>query len=55
MTTALSLEAVMMGLHDELDRGFFVHQQALLDRDFVRAGQALAAHRDRIERHMADE
>lgn len=55
MTPVPSLETVMMGLHDELDRGFFVHQQALLDRDFGRAGQALAAHRDRIDRHMADE
>ncbi|HEX6811280.1 MAG TPA: hemerythrin domain-containing protein [Planctomycetota bacterium] len=49
------LTRVMMGLHDELAQAFFVQQQALLDRDFVRAGRLLAAYREALLAHMRDE
>jgi len=49
------LERTMMGVHDELDHGFFVHQQALLDRDLASAATRLEAYRELIARHMADE
>lgn len=47
--------ATMMGLHGLLEEQFFAHQQALLDRDFVRAAACLADYRDRLFRHMQDE
>lgn len=49
------LPARMMGLHAELERRFFAHQQALLDRDFARAARELAGYRERLWLHMADE
>lgn len=45
----------MMGLHDEFAQAFFGHQQALLDRDFDRAGAALHRYRERLLAHMHDE
>lgn len=45
----------MMGLHDEFAQAFFLHQQALLDRDFARAARTLAAYRERLLAHMHDE
>ena len=45
----------MMGLHDDLAQRFFLHQQALLDRDFVRAALHLAGYRERLLWHMQDE
>jgi len=45
----------MMGLHAQLDEHFFVHQQALLDRDFARAQRLLADYRERLFAHMQDE
>lgn len=45
----------MMGLHTELDRRFFVHQQALLDRDFVLATARLDAFLEVLLQHLADE
>jgi hemerythrin-like domain-containing protein len=45
----------MMGLHDDLAQRFFLHQQALLDRDFVRAASHLAGYRERLLWHMQDE
>ena len=45
----------MMALHTRLDARFFAHQQALLDRDFPRAAAELAAYRERLWRHVADE
>jgi hypothetical protein len=45
----------MMGLHDELAQAFFVQQQALLDRDFARAGRLLAVYRDALLAHVRDE
>ena len=45
----------MMRLHDDLAQRFFAHQQALLDRDFVRGALLLAAYRERLLRHMEDE
>lgn len=44
-----------MALHDALDARFFVHQCALLDRDFARAAEALADYRTRLFAHMHDE
>ena len=44
-----------MGLHDDLALRFFAHQQALLDRDFVRAALQLAGYRQRLLWHMQDE
>lgn len=44
-----------MGLHDEFAQAFFGHQQALLDRDFVRAGAELQRYRERLLAHMHDE
>lgn len=49
------LTRVMMGLHDEFAQAFFLHQQALLDRDFPRAGRELARYRERLQAHMRDE
>jgi hemerythrin-like domain-containing protein len=49
------LTRVMMGVHDELGHAFFLHQQALLDRDFVRAASELAAYRAALFAHIADE
>lgn len=45
----------MMGLHDTFAEAFFAHQQALLDRDFVRAGAVLAHYRTALWAHMQDE
>ncbi|MFY9341631.1 MAG: hemerythrin domain-containing protein [Planctomycetota bacterium] len=45
----------MMALHDELARGFFTHQVALLDRDHARALAALTTYRDHLLAHAADE
>ena len=55
MATGPEFVARMMGLHDELDRRFFAHQRALLDRDFARAARELDAYRERLARHMHDE
>lgn len=52
---ATDLTHGMMGKHDEFAQAFFVHQQALLDRDFGRAGRALAAYRTALLAHMHDE
>ncbi|MBL8723898.1 MAG: hemerythrin domain-containing protein [Planctomycetes bacterium] len=49
------LETVMMGLHEQLDHELFVHQQALLDRDYVRAEAALATYAGHLRLHMQDE
>ncbi len=49
------LQFVMMGLHDEFAQAFFLHQQALLDRDFGRAARQLAVYRERLFQHMRDE
>lgn len=49
------LETVMMGLHEQLDHELFVHQQALLDRDHVRAEAALATYAGHLSAHMQDE
>lgn len=45
----------MMQLHELLERGFFAHQQALLNRDFKRAAATLAHYRERLAWHMEDE
>ena len=45
----------MMGVHDRLEAGFHAHQVALLDRDFARAGTALAAYRELLATHVDDE
>lgn len=45
----------MMGLHEHLDLHFFVHQQALLDRDFARATVHLEAYATRLLDHIHDE
>ena len=50
-----SLAEQMMGLHDSLDRAFFAHQCALLDRDFERAATTIDAYRSCLHRHAADE
>ncbi len=47
--------ATMMGLHEHLDLHFFRHQQALLDRDIVRATAHLAAYETRLLDHIHDE
>lgn len=47
--------AAMMRLHEDLDRRFFLHQQALLDRDFLRATAALEAFAACLFDHMHDE
>lgn len=52
---AADLETAMMALHDDLAQAFFRHQQALLDRDFARAGVELAGYRQRLAAHIADE
>ncbi len=49
------LASAMMGLHDELARTFFAHQVALLDRDFATAARHLAAYREHLFAHAADE
>lgn len=49
------LERLMMGLHDELDRRFFAHQRALLDREFTIAAALLDRYRVVLLAHMADE
>lgn len=49
------LAVAMMALHDDLQRTFFAHQVALLDRDFVRAARELASYRTHLEAHAADE
>lgn len=49
------LSARMMGLHAELERRFFAHQRALLDRDFTRAARELAGYRERLWLHIDDE
>lgn len=49
------LTRCLMGLHERLAQVFFRHQQALLDRDFVRAARELAAYRDCLLDHMHDE
>jgi hemerythrin-like domain-containing protein len=45
----------MMAVHDDLARGFFAHQQALLDRDFARAAAELARYRSELFAHAAHE
>ncbi|HEX5054072.1 MAG TPA: hemerythrin domain-containing protein [Planctomycetota bacterium] len=49
------LAQLMLGLHDELEQHFFLHQRGLLDRDFVRAARHLAHYRDHLLLHMRDE
>lgn len=49
------LERVMMGLHGELDRRFFAHQRALLDREFTIAAVLLERYRGALFAHMTDE
>lgn len=50
-----TLASVMMGLHDALAQWFFLHQQALLGRDFVKARAGLLRYRERLFEHMRDE
>lgn len=49
------LEHAMMGRHAELDRRFFLHQQALLDRDPPAAIARLATYREALFAHAEDE
>lgn len=51
----MDLATTMMGLHEVLERHFFAHQVALLDRDFARAAAALDDYRRRLSLHMRDE
>lgn len=51
----MTFTAAFMAHHDALGASFFAHQQALLDRDFARAGRELAAYRERLLAHMHDE
>lgn len=45
----------MMGRHTELDRRFFLHQQALLDRDPATAIDRLVHYREALFAHAEDE
>jgi hemerythrin-like domain-containing protein len=51
----VSFVAGLMAHHDGLAASFFAHQQALLDRDFVRAARELADYRAALLDHMHDE
>jgi hemerythrin-like domain-containing protein len=49
------VEPVLMALHEGLDRLFFAHRRALLDRDFARAARELDRYRSALLLHMQDE
>jgi hemerythrin superfamily protein len=51
----MELHAAMMGLHDDLAARFFVHQRALLDRDFATAAAELQRYRRELFAHAEDE
>jgi hemerythrin-like domain-containing protein len=52
---SLDLHTAMMGLHDDLAARFFVHQRALLDRDYATAAAELQRYRSALFAHAADE
>jgi len=49
------LTGPMMALHDDLVQSLFVHQVALLDRDFARAAATLQLFRAQLLAHVDDE
>ena len=49
------VEHTMMAVHDQLEHTFFLHQRALLDRDYPRAAAALHDYRRELEQHVHDE
>lgn len=50
-----TLATAMMALHDDLVQSLFVHQVALLDRDFARAAATLQQFRAQLLAHVDDE